>query len=843
MTACPAISVIIPMYNAEKYIGECLESLLLQTFQDFEVIVVDDCSTDKSVEIVQSYIPKFDGRLKLTKTEKNSGGGGYVPRNIGLILSRGKYVFFLDADDFILLSGLETLYEAAEKFDADVTYISAHYSLDRPNEVKILAEKNLEDKPIFIADDTDKIVREYLSNKWFSHAPWSVFVKRDFLIENRILFPENVYGSGDIIWNLHIRCLSKRFLIIPNPVYFRRRYDPEAVTKKRRPPAEQIYHSGRALALWLKALSELSNKLDFLKKNSDCVYDLFKMEVGWILNSLREYRKQLNDRKIYEILYRELAKENNSTDWMMPFFFAFINEERKFNEINSLEQLQRYFTARLDIQLIETDAGDFQIVSVSDDTAKLEKPDWFQKDAIGYVIQSYAGKMEIVAKATSSGKCILKLKGMDVRDPADRTKRIPYWIDYTKLLVNEQVIFDTLTPAWHDKPYQYNMNVTAGDEIKIQVEWITHAQFTKTISNVSDNSFTCPAVSVIIPLYNYEKYIGECLENLLAQTLKNFEVIVVDDCSTDKSVEIVQSYVPKFGGRLRLVKMKKNSGNAAEPRNRGFSFSRGEYIYFLDADDVITPTALEEMYMLAKDYAADVVYCEKYFMSKGIGQAFKENVYPADSKIQQPPFVDKPTLETNDLSERVDKWLKKNYWMSVSLRLTKRDLLIENNITFSPIRSEDDIWSLEVLFCAKRFLRIPNICFIRRMHDSGISFGEYTTSEYIQRWMELVILALKDLDNFLGETKFFKENPNLRHVIIKNFVSRKLSTIYGKTKDLDSFELYNIFLETFGKHLGEQDILVSALLACMNEDKKNLQNAKQRIEKLQDEINRLTGKE
>lgn len=109
--------------------------------------------------------------------------------------------------------------------------------------------------------------------------------------------------------------------------------------------------------------------------------------------------------------------------------------------------------------------------------------------------------------------------------------------------------------------------------------------------------------------------------------------------------------------------------------------------------------------------------------------------------------------------------------------------------------------------------------------------------------MELVILALKDLDNFLGETKFFKENPNLRYVIIKNFVSRKLSTIYGKTKDLDSFELYNIFLETFGKHLGEQDILVSALLACMNEDKKNLQNAKQRIEKLQDEINRLTGKE
>ena len=82
------ISVVIPMYNAEKYIGDCLDSLLAQTFGDFEVIVVDDCSTDSSCAVVQSYAGKFGGRLKLARTEKNSGGGGYVPRNIGLNLSR-----------------------------------------------------------------------------------------------------------------------------------------------------------------------------------------------------------------------------------------------------------------------------------------------------------------------------------------------------------------------------------------------------------------------------------------------------------------------------------------------------------------------------------------------------------------------------------------------------------------------------------------------------------------------------------------------------------------------------------------------------------------------------------
>lgn len=61
-----------------------------------------------------------------------------------------------------------------------------------------------------------------------------------------------------------------------------------------------------------------------------------------------------------------------------------------------------------------------------------------------------------------------------------------------------------------------------------------------------------PAVSVIIPLYNAERYIAECLESLLAQTLKNFEVIIVDDCSTDGGVKIVERYIPKFAGRLKL---------------------------------------------------------------------------------------------------------------------------------------------------------------------------------------------------------------------------------------------------------------------------------------------------
>ena len=78
-----------------------------------------------------------------------------------------------------------------------------------------------------------------------------------------------------------------------------------------------------------------------------------------------------------------------------------------------------------------------------------------------------------------------------------------------------------------------------------------------------------PAVSAIIAMYNTEKYIGECLDSLLAQTFTNFEVIVVDDCSTDSSPAIVASYLPKFGGRLKVLRLKKNSGNNGIPNNTG----------------------------------------------------------------------------------------------------------------------------------------------------------------------------------------------------------------------------------------------------------------------------------
>ena len=88
-TKNPLVSVIIPMYNSAKFIPQTLESLLYQTMTDFKVIVIDDCSTDNSVEVVESFAEKFGGRLHIIKLPKNTGGSG-TPRNVGIQFARIK---------------------------------------------------------------------------------------------------------------------------------------------------------------------------------------------------------------------------------------------------------------------------------------------------------------------------------------------------------------------------------------------------------------------------------------------------------------------------------------------------------------------------------------------------------------------------------------------------------------------------------------------------------------------------------------------------------------------------------------------------------------------------------
>ena len=324
-----------------------------------------------------------------------------------------------------------------------------------------------------------------------------------------------------------------------------------------------------------------------------------------------------------------------------------------------------------------------------------------------------------------------------------------------------------------------------------------------------------PAVSVIIPLYNAERYIAECLESILIQNLQDFEVIIVNDCSTDSCRQIAESYLEKFSGRLKIYDNEKNSG-AGAARNHGLRRASGEYIFFMDADDLIIPTALEELYNAAKDFSADVVYNELFFESN-------PNLSKISVKsLQKNNFVNMPTLETDDLAKRVYGIINLRYWVTPWCKLVKRDLLIEHEIFFPHIApAEDDIWTYALVFYAKRFLRVPNTVYVWRRTELSVMRKNRSPQEILNFWINPIIFGIKTLDNFMNQIEFFQKNPQYRCAVLEFFVHSKVAQIFEASLNLSIPEIYASIENEFGKSLGEHDVLISWLLTDLIIQQKN----------------------
>ena len=117
-------------------------------------------------------------------------------------------------------------------------------------------------------------------------------------------------------------------------------------------------------------------------------------------------------------------------------------------------------------------------------------------------------------------------------------------------------------------------------------------------------------VSIIVPVYNVEKYLKRCIDSLINQTLKDIEIIVVDDGSTDNSGQIIKKYQEK---NSNIKYYKKENGGLSDARNYGMKYAQSEYIAFLDSDDFVDKTMYEKMYNKAIEDNADYVECDFYW--------------------------------------------------------------------------------------------------------------------------------------------------------------------------------------------------------------------------------------
>ena len=294
--------------------------------------------------------------------------------------------------------------------------------------------------------------------------------------------------------------------------------------------------------------------------------------------------------------------------------------------------------------------------------------------------------------------------------------------------------------------------------------------------------------------------------------------------------------------KLNLICSDKNSGGAARPRNIGLNVSIGNYILFIDSDDALTATALEEMYNLSQKFDVDVVYCEKFFsVDETVKQIHLRNDLNLSYGEQHGGFVKENTLENVELPLLIRKFCNEHYEMPPWDKFVKREVLIQNNITFPSLRVYDDlVWTFKVFCHSKNILRAPIATYIHRYNSGSITSDKGSPEKNITFWTGPVIDGLKILDDFMGEFEFFRKNFVYRYAVLDFFARLQFRPFMKFTFQVPPAYIYAVLNMHNNQKLGENNVLISYLLSVINSQQKILMNTQQQMLELQQKINRFT---
>ncbi len=179
----PKISVIIPVYNSERYLNKCLDSVFDQSFSDFEVIIVNDGSPDGSQNIIDAYKERYPNKIIALRQEN---AGQAAARNKGLDIAQGEYIFFVDSDDYLHPEAFEKTYSYADANDLDIVCFN-YYRVNSST----ISEYNYR---IF---NSDSIQKRYIINE---ANPWNKLIRRDFLVINDLRFAAgHIYEDLELV--------------------------------------------------------------------------------------------------------------------------------------------------------------------------------------------------------------------------------------------------------------------------------------------------------------------------------------------------------------------------------------------------------------------------------------------------------------------------------------------------------------------------------------------------------------------------------------------------------------------------------------------------------------------
>ena len=201
------VSVIIPVYNTERYLEECLDSICGQTYKNIEIILINDGSTDNSLKICESYKSK-DNRIIIINKENT---GVSDSRNIGIEKSTGKYIFFLDSDDYLEKNTIENMVKKANGYNMVICGMNIKY-------INTLKTSNLKYRTI----DNNKCIEDVVNNMQIGGFAWNKLFEKEIISLNGLKFNKNISMCEDLLFVVNYLKNSKNILILDENLYYYR---------------------------------------------------------------------------------------------------------------------------------------------------------------------------------------------------------------------------------------------------------------------------------------------------------------------------------------------------------------------------------------------------------------------------------------------------------------------------------------------------------------------------------------------------------------------------------------------------------------------------------------------
>lgn len=290
-------------------------------------------------------------------------------------------------------------------------------------------------------------------------------------------------------------------------------------------------------------------------------------------------------------------------------------------------------------------------------------------------------------------------------------------------------------------------------------------------------------VSIVIPVYNAQAYLPACLDSVLAQTLTDIEVICIDDASPDRCGQILDDYAAK-DVRIKVIHLPENRLQGYG-RNRGQEMARGEYVYFLDSDDMITPNAMEELYALAKKESLDGIFfdAQVIYESKELARNHSYGVTVRTGTYEDRVYTGRELLDAFIRQEEWTCYLQRQFW--------NRAFLEREHIRMPEgVIHEDEAFALKAILAARRTRYVRKTYFIRRYRENSIMTSQQTSRNFYGYF-----ISYCDMDQFVHERGLSCEAADRNLARIYD----KLVWLYDQLSEKEDLE--SLFKTDEGRHL------------------------------------------